>query len=53
MSWSEERRKEPRHGIARVAKIQLESGTRPLYCLVTDISEGGDECPCQWIPCTR
>jgi hypothetical protein len=38
---SEERRQAPRHGLARLAKIQLDSGMQPLYCLVTDISDGG------------
>jgi hypothetical protein len=37
----EERRQTPRHGLARVAKIQLGTGTAPLYCVVTDISDGG------------
>jgi PilZ domain len=38
---SEERRQAPRHGIARVAKIMLSKGAAPLYCVVTDISDGG------------
>lgn len=37
----EERRREPRHGLARIAKIRLENGAAPLYCVVTDISDGG------------
>lgn len=37
----EERRQEPRHGLARVAQIQLGTGAAPLYCVVTDISDGG------------
>jgi hypothetical protein len=37
----EERRQTPRDGLARVAKIQLGTGTPPLYCVVTDISDGG------------
>jgi hypothetical protein len=37
----EERRQAPRHGVARVAKIQLGNGAPPLYCVVTDISDGG------------
>ena len=36
-----ERRQAPRHGIARVAKIQLGIGTPPIYCVVADISDGG------------
>jgi hypothetical protein len=36
----EDRRQTPRHGIARVAKIQLGIGTTPLCCIITDISEG-------------
>jgi len=38
---SEERRETPRHGVGRLAKIQLGIGTPPLYCLVADISDGG------------
>jgi hypothetical protein len=38
---SQERRQSPRHGLARLAKIQLGNGVQPLYCLVTDISDGG------------
>ena len=30
----------PRQGLARLAKIQLGAGTVPLYCVVTDISDG-------------
>jgi hypothetical protein len=37
----EERRQAARHGLTRVARIQLENGTPPLYCVVTDISDGG------------
>jgi hypothetical protein len=37
----EERREVPREGVARLAKIQLENGSPPLYCLVTDTSDGG------------
>jgi hypothetical protein len=37
----EERRQAPRHGLARLAKIQLGIDTSPLYRLVTDISDGG------------
>ena len=37
----EDRRQTPRQGIARVAKIQLGNGGKPLYCIVTDVSDGG------------
>jgi PilZ domain len=36
-----ERRKSPRHGCSRLAKIDLGVGTELRYCLVTDISDGG------------
>jgi hypothetical protein len=42
----EERRQEPRHGLARVAQIQLGTGAAPLYCVVTDISDGA----CTYMP---
>jgi hypothetical protein len=38
---SEERRQAPRHSLSRLAKINLGGGTPPLYCVVTDIAEGG------------
>jgi hypothetical protein len=38
---SEERRQTPRHGHARLAKIQLDNDSPPLYCIVTDTSDGG------------
>ena len=37
----EERRQAPRHSLARLAKIQLKTDGTPLYCVVTDISDGG------------
>jgi hypothetical protein len=37
----EDRRQTPRHGIAHLAKIQLGISTTPLYCIITDISDGG------------
>ena len=37
----EERRQEPRQGLARVAQIQLRNDAAPIYCVVTDMSDGG------------
>jgi len=36
----EDRRQTPRHGIARLAKIQLGISTTPLYFIITAISGG-------------
>jgi hypothetical protein len=38
---AEEERSAPRYPIVRLAKIQLELGDPPRYCVVTEISEGG------------
>jgi hypothetical protein len=38
---SAERRNAPRHSIGRLAKVRLGNGAPPLYCVVTDISDGG------------
>ncbi len=40
MQKIEERCQAPRQGIARVAKIQLAAGAVPIYCVVTDVSDG-------------
>ncbi len=37
----QERRREPRYPLDRLAKIQLGNGHRLRYCLVSDISGGG------------
>ena len=37
----EDRRQAARGGISCLAKIQLGDGTPPLYCIVTDSSDGG------------
>jgi len=37
----EDRRKEPRYPLERMAKIQLGYDAAPAYCLITDISDGG------------
>jgi len=36
-----DRRETPRHPLARIAKIQTAANTKPCYCVVTDISDGG------------
>jgi hypothetical protein len=38
---AEEKRGAPRYPLARLAKIQLDRGKPPQYCVVTDISDGG------------
>jgi hypothetical protein len=37
----DERRQSARQGASCLAKIQLDNGTPPLYCIVTDTSDGG------------
>jgi PilZ domain len=37
----DERRQAARRDASCLAKIQLENGTSPLYCIVTDSSDGG------------
>lgn len=37
----ENRRQTARQGVSCLAKIQLGNGTAPLYCIVTDTSDGG------------
>jgi PilZ domain len=37
----EERRGAPRYPLDRLAKIQFGVDTPPLYCLITDTSDGG------------
>ncbi len=37
----DERRQSARQGVSCLAKIQLDNGTPPLYCIVTDTSDGG------------
>jgi PilZ domain-containing protein len=37
----QEKRKELRYPLERLAKIQIGSGHRSCYCLITDISGGG------------
>ena len=36
-----ENRRAVRQGVSCLAKIQLDNGTPPLYCIVTDTSGGG------------
>jgi hypothetical protein len=38
---AEEKRREPRYPLERLAKIQLGYDSPPCYCLVIDISDGG------------
>jgi hypothetical protein len=37
----DEKRQAARQGVSYLAKIQLENDTPPLYCIVTDTSDGG------------
>jgi hypothetical protein len=37
----EERRQAARHSVSCLAKIQLGSGSAPLYCIVAETSDGG------------
>lgn len=37
----QDRRQAARQSVSCLAKIQLEGGTPPLYCIVSDTSDGG------------
>ena len=37
----DEKRQAARQGVSCLAKIHLKNSTLPLYCIVTDTSEGG------------